>query len=473
MNNTYSLKVVLKYLVLLFGVCAVMMPTDGSGFLIVVPFVLYALLMKKVDQLAFWMILICSSPTINTFFMPKNMVFAFSFRAIMVCIGVAGSFLMFSRKPVKELSPLFGLFCYLIYMCIPSAQGWAPSVSYMKLLLFAGYYMATIYIATESIAQSRIDMSEFRNVILAFAVFYVFGSVLIYPFPAISLMNARELLEKGSMVASLYKGMTIHSQTLGMVICFWTVFLYVDLIYTLRRPDKLYIALLLCCFFLIYKSSSRTAMGTAVVCMLIATWYLLKMRGIGARWRRKVMTGMFSFLAICFVCVLALPGLRNSVVKFALKYADESSGGLQFDAEYALRTRQFLVDEQMENFSRRPAIGWGFQVSEQVAEMVQHSDGFMLTAPVEKGVWVTAILEEGGLCGEIIYCLYAICALILMVKRRAYFGATIFWAIHISNLGEMTMFSMSGAGGMWYMFLFLALIFDVKRNREMSYLERW
>lgn len=468
MNKAYDLKVVLKYLALLLSICAVMIPTDGAGFVAFVPFVLYALFMKKVDKLAFWMILTCASPSLGSYIMPKGMVFGLAYRLLMVVIGAFGALLMLSRKPTKELTPLFGIFFYLIYMIIPSSQGWAPMVSYMKLVLFIGFYMATIYIATESIAQAHIDMNKFRNVILAFALFYVFGSILVYPFPMISQMNAQELLETGTLVTSLYKGVTNHSQTLGMVSCFWVVFLYVDLIYNVRKPDKLYIALLLCSFFLIYKSSSRTAMGTAVVCMLIATWYMMRMRGIGTRWRSKVVSGMIGFVALCGVAVLALPGLRGSIVKFALKYMDDSAGALQFDAEYALSTRQHLVDVQMENFHKKPTIGWGFQVSEQVAEMAAHADGLILTAPVEKGVWVTAILEEGGVIGEIIYCLYAICALTLLVKRRAYFGATIFWAVHISNLGEMTMFAMSSEGGMWYMFLCLALMFDAKRNRELA-----
>lgn len=42
-------------------------------------------------------------------------------------------------------------------------------------------------------------------------------------------------------------------------------------------------------------------------------------------------------------------------------------------------------------------------------------------------------------------------------------GLTMFLAINISNLGEMTMFSMSGDGGLWYTLLFVALIFDAKR----------
>lgn len=472
MSKDYDLKVVFKCLAMLLGVCAVMMPTGGTGFVLIIPFVFYALFMKKVEQLVFWMILICCSPYINGYFMPKNMVHAMTFRLLMLAVGGYGMLLFFSKKPTREVTPLFGLFFYLAYMIIPSALGWAPMVSYLKLILFSGFYMATIYVAMEGVSQPRVGFARFRNVILTFACFFIIGSILVYPFPAISLMNAQELLDTGTVVTSLYKGVTNHSQTMGMVTAFWVVFLYADLIYNVRKADKLYIVLLLCGLFVIYRSSSRTAMGTAVLGVLIATWYMMKMRGIGTRWRSKVISGMLGFVALCGVAVLALPGLRGSIVKFALKYMDDSAGALQFDAEYALKTRQFLVDEQLYNFSKKPAIGWGFQVSEQVAEMMQYSDGIPLTAPVEKGVWVTAILEEGGVCGEIIYCLYAICALTLMVKRKAYFGATIFWAIHISNLGEMTMFSMSGAGGMWYMFLCLALMFDAKRNRELAWQSR-
>ena len=95
--------------------------------------------------------------------------------------------------------------------------------------------------------------------------------------------------------------------------------------------------------------------------------------------------------------------------------------------------------------------------------MAKNAKGLVLSAPVEKGVWITAILEEGGVCGEIIYVGYLIVALVLLYARRAFMGLTIFLALHISNLGEMTMFSMSGCGGMWYTFLFIALIFDAKR----------
>lgn len=463
MNKNYSLKAILKYLSIIIATCLVCKFTGGKGFVLIVPFALAALFMQRVDKLAFWIILIATSSVVNSFFMPKDMVYSLTFRAMMVVIGVYGSLLFISRGTSKFISPVFGLFLYLFYMILPSSLGWAPMVSFLKLTLFISFFMACAYTANEMIAKQRMETRVFRDIILAFAFFFVFGSILVFPFPRISLMNVAELLEKGTVVTSLYKGMTIHSQTLGMVIAFWVVFLYADLIYHIKRADKLYIVLLLCGFFLIYKASSRTAMGTIVVCIVISSWYMMKMQGIGAKWRGKVISGLLAFLALGCIGVLVLPGLRNSVLKFVMKYADDSANTLQFDAEDALSTRSFLVEEQMENFRKKPAIGWGFQVSEEVAEMARHMDGIPLTAPVEKGVWVTAILEEGGVCGEIIYLVYMISALVILVKRKAYMGATIFWAIHISNLGEFTMFSMSGVGGTWYVFLFLALAFDAKR----------
>lgn len=468
MNKAYNLKAILKYLAIIIVTCLVCKFTGGTGFVMVVPFALAALFMQRVDKLAFWIVLIAASPIINSFFLPKDMVYSLIFRALMAVIGVYGSLLFLSRGTSKFISPVFGLLLYLFYMILPSSLGWAPMISFLKLTLFIFFFMACAYTANEMIANQRMEMRAFRDIILAFAFFFVFGSILVYPFPEISLMNIAELLEKGSVVTSLYKGMTIHSQTLGMVIAFWVVFLYADLIYHIKRADKLYITLLLCGLFLVYRTSTRTAMGTAVICIMISSWYMMKMRGIGAKWRSKVISGLMIFLALCCVGVLLLPGLRNSVVKFAMKYADDSANAMQFDAEQALSTRSFLVERQLENFHKKPTIGWGFQVSEEVAEMAKYADGLILTAPVEKGVWVTAILEEGGVCGEIIYCLYMISALVILVKRKAYMGATIFWAIQISNLGEFTMFSMSGVGGTWYVFLFMALAFDAKRNRELA-----
>lgn len=76
---------------------------------------------------------------------------------IKLVISVLGSLLFLSRKPVWGLTLLFWLFLYLLFMIIPSAQGWAPMVSFLKLALFLGFCLATICIATEGAAQAWID----------------------------------------------------------------------------------------------------------------------------------------------------------------------------------------------------------------------------------------------------------------------------------------------------------------------------
>lgn len=472
MEKEYDLKKIYRWLAIFGAICLAMIPTKGAAFAIVVPLALYALSKKRLDLLFFWIVLIAVSPYVNGYFMPKNIVHGISFRAGMVLIGLFGTFLLLSSRLSKFLAPLLGLFVYLLYMTIPSAVGWAPMISFMKLGLFAAFYMAVLYMANAAINSERYQMNDFRNVVLAFAIFFIFGSILVYPFPAISLMNAQELLEKGMVVTSLYKGVTNHSQTFGMVSAFWVVFLYADLIFHIRRTDKLYLALLLCASFLLYKSSSRTAMGTALCGIMVSSWYLMNMKGVGARWRNKVISGLVFLSVLAVAGVLLVPSLRQSVIKYALKYADESNGSLEFNMDQALHTRQFLIDQQLYNYHRRPTIGWGFQVSEQVGEMARQSSAFILSAPVEKGVWVTAILEEGGICGAFVYWGYFLGALLLLMSRKAYFGVTMFVVIHVANLGEFTMFSMSGVGGLWYSFLFIAVAFDAKRMKALQ-MPRW
>ena len=468
MEKEYELKKIYRWLAIFGAICLAMIPTKGAAFAIVVPLALYALSKKRLDLLFFWIVLIAVSPYVNGYFMPKNIVHGISFRASMVLIGLFGTFLLLSSRLSKFLAPLLGLFVYLLYMTIPSAVGWAPMISFLKIWLFVSFFMAVMYMGNAAINSDRYRMKDFRNVILAFAIFFVFGSILVYPFPAISSMNAQELVEKGVVVTSLYKGVTNHSQTMGMVAAFWTVFIYADFIFHIRRTDKLYLALLLGAIFLVYKSSSRTAMGTVLCGVMVSSWWLMQMKGIGSRWRSKVISGLAVFGVVAMIGVLLSPGLRQSVVKFVLKYADESSGELALDSESVFKTRQFLVDQQMYNYHRRPTIGWGFQVSEEVGEMAKQSGGFVLSAPVEKGVWVTAILEEGGICGEVIYWAYFLTALVMLMMRKAYFGFTMFMAVHVSNLGEFTMFSMSGVGGLWYAFIFIALAFDAKRTRQLE-----
>lgn len=466
-NPYYDIKTIAKTMLTIAIVFAGMMATGGAFYALVVPLALYAMFMNRHESLLFWVVfsnaLICT----NFFFAPKDMVFAISIRVLFALIGLYGVIGFCSIRIPRIIAPLMGIMFYLVYMFIPSAQGWAPSISIMKLGLFISTYLAFAYVASKAATNTRLDMRKIRSVVLALSTVYIIGSVLVLPFPGISMMNAEELLNSGSEVVSLYKGMANHSQTLGMFTCFWMIFLLADLAYNIQKADKLYVLLLVCGFFLVVQSGTRTAMGSLLAVSCFVAWTMLRARGIRMRWKSKVFTMTMGLLAVTVGLVLALPNMRDRVAKFVMKY-DTAADAKSVNFEDAVKTRAGLVDSQMYNFRRRPAIGWGFQVSEDTADFVARSGGgLVLSAPIEKGVWVSAILEEGGILGELLYCVYALAALGLLLSRKAYMGASMFVLIHVSNLGEFTMFAMSGAGGMWYALLFFALVFDAKRLEGM------
>lgn len=459
----YDKKLVLKYLVTILALTVGMKFSDGAAFVVLAFFALAALFQKKTERLVFYLLLANATLVVNGFFMPKGFVYSIAHRSLLTIVGLYGVLLFLSLRPNKYVSPLMGGLLYIFYMLIPSSIGWAPTISLLKIFLFLTVYMALAYASNSASRDNKVNMKNLRAMILAHAIFFILGSVLVAPFPAISNMNSIEVLESGGDFTSLYKGMCSHSQTLGMVIAFWVMFLVADLIFHVQRMDKLYIILIIFGLGLIFKSSGRTAMGTMIACCGFAYMFFSRYRGrIRSGWRMKIASVVTGLVILGGLGAVAVPQIRDGIVRFAMKYDTEAKAG-DFNMEYAVGTRRGLADNQLENFKKRPAIGWGFQVSEQVATMAKDTKGLILSAPVEKGVWVTAILEEGGVFGGIIYMIYFFIALCLLYARKAYMGLTMFLAIHISNLGEMTMFSMSGCGGLWYTFLFIALVFDAKR----------
>jgi len=74
--------------------------------------------------------------------------------------------------------------------------------------------------------------------------------------------------------------------------------------------------------------------------------------------------------------------------------------------EEMMATRQGLIDRAMYNWRKKPLIGNGFQVSDEM--QYEHRKGFAdyLSAPIEKGVWISAVLEEGGVIGLSLFCFF-------------------------------------------------------------------
>ena len=117
-------------------------------------------------------------------------------------------------------------------------------------------------------------------------------------------------------------------------------------------------------------------------------------------------------------------------------------------------------------FKKKPLIGNGFQVSGEMAGLKIKGAASILSAPIEKGVWVTAVLEEGGVIGWTLFVGFLAGCIITSIKRQAYIGASCLFLTTLTNLGEFTFFSMSYTGGFTWAMVFVGLALDIRKMKD-------
>lgn len=458
-NQFYDPKGIIKYLSYIIALGFAMKFTQGAAFVILLPYALIAYSRRNAEGVFFSILVSVLTIVTNSWLMPKGLVYAVCQRGLMAGLGMMMVFQLFGQRSSSIVKPLLGILIYVAYMIPVSMVGWSPVVSGLKLFLFIVVFIALFTSANSAITNKRVDMRTIRNMLLAVACFFVIGSFMVMPFPGISYLAADALRENPDMV-SLFRGMTGHSQMLGPVMAMIGILVFADFVFSIQKPDKLYLAILIIAPFMIAKTSSRTAMGAFLAGVLIIIYQLLKARGVKIPWRNKVFSAFFSVIVVGALVVLAVPKTRESVLKFIVKYGD--SGGA-VTTERILSSRQAKLDGAIDNWRKSPFVGNGFQVSEDMAGFQATSISSILSAPVEKSTWTHAILEEGGIVGEAMFIIFLCTAIPMMFKRQAYVGGSLFVAFVVSNLGEFTIFSMSGGGGFFWEFVFLGCVIDAKR----------
>lgn len=447
-------------------IAGLMRVTHGNGFVLVVPLVFMALLKGHGDKLFYWLLITVAMMAGNQILMPKSTVFALTQRGLMVTLGcVMMMKLAGGRQMFPVMKPFLLMIPYCLFMLFPSAFGWSPLVSYLKLFLFTVVYFAYLGAVKSVSDTSRLFASSLRNGMLAFSIFFVFGSMLLLPFPSIGQLSGEEYLEaimNGRDVTSLFRGMTMQSQSLGPIVAGISVFLFSDLLFSIRKWDKLYVALLLCCPILIFKTSSRTGMGSYLIGMMYVGYEFMKARGISSRWRSRALSTCFMLLVLAVGALLVFGAGGRGISGFMLKGDAETR---ELSVENVFRTRQALMDRALENFHKSPMIGNGFQVSEEMEREKRDSIRSILTAPIEKGVWVSAVLEESGVVGMFLFLIWMGCCIFVVSSRRGYASSACIVLLLMTNLGEFTVFSTSYTGGVLWAITFASLAFDVQRLR--------
>lgn len=456
----YRKKELYKYLAMLVALIAVMKLSGGAGFVVVIPLALLALSRRESVSVLFWVLMCTTMLMANGNIVSKDVVFALSQRALLVVIGFVSILQLGGQRSSPVAKPFAIMYAYVIFMIVPSLFGWNPKISLLKIALFTMIYSAYFGVAI-SIARnnSQNTACRLRAVVLAVAVFFVFGSIALVPFPGLSQMKAEDFMENPDLT-SLFTGMTNHSQALGPLISSIAVFLFADLLFSIRKFDKLYGGLLLCCPYLIYKTSSRTGMGAFLLGMGFVVWQFMNARGMSSRWKSKVMNIVSMIVFGMLVAILAVPSMQAKAVKFILKW----QGDEEVSVQRVVLARQGKFEDAIENFKKSPLVGNGFQVSEAHEDM--KGGLLVLSAPIEKGVWVSAVLEEGGIIGFMIFIVFLFACIVGSMRKRAYITASCLFVATLSNLGEFTFFSMTYTGGFIWAMVFTGIAMDVQRIRE-------
>ncbi len=467
-DAVYDKKLLMQGLFGLGLLCLAMKATGGVGFLLIFPLVLMGFSKNKTGLL-FWCILATTVLTMtNPNIAPKDSTFSIANRLIYLLVGGIMVLQVVGQRASKLMTPLLAILPYVAYMAIVSSVGWQPIVSYLKLSLFTIVFFAFYSVSSSTISRQQLNVTQLRSTFLCFATFLIVGSVCLIPFPGIATMSAEFYILRGLPVpeGSLFMGMTLHSQALGPIVAVLSVMLLADLLFSVKKWDLLYVLFLLFSPLLIYKTGSRTAMGTYVAGLFFVTLVFMHARGVGAKWKGKALSALFLIGMIGGLAFMATPSMRQSAVQFIFKTRGAEVAKESRTMENLVSSRQGKFDIAMANFHESPWIGNGFQVSVEQKDMRVSSWKQLLSAPIEKGVWVTAVLEEGGVFGMILFCLFLLIAFGCLLSRQAFIGAAVLFVFIVSNLGEFTIFSMSAGGGLMWAMVFLGVAMDAARLKQ-------
>ena len=471
LNDVYDKKLLMQGLFGLGLLCLAMKVTGGLGFLLIFPFILVGFGKNKTGLL-FWCILATTVLTMtNPNIAPKGSVFTIANRLVYLLVGGVMVLQVVGQRASKLMTPLLALLPYLAYMAIVSSVGWQPIISYLKLTLFTIVFFAFYSVGNAATARANLGVAHLRSIFLCFAVFLIVGSVCLIPFPGIATLSADFYIMQGLPIpeGSLFTGITLQSQALGPMTAVVSVMLLADLLFSVKKWDKLYLLLLVLSPLLIYKTGSRTAMGTYAAGLFFVTLVFMHARGVGAKWKGKALSALFLIGMLGGIAFMATPSMRQSAVQFIFKTRGTEVAKESQTFEKFTSSRQGLIDRAMKNFHESPWIGNGFQVSEMQKGLKVTSWKQLLSAPIEKGVWVVAVLEEGGVFGMALFCLFLLIAFYCLLSRQAFIGAAALFVTLISNLGEFTFFSMSYMGGLFWSMVFLGVALVAAHLREAQF----
>ena len=452
-------KQALKQLVMLLASIALTRLSQGAWLGVMTLMGLTWALSGKVGKaLSMYMMIICMVG-INPILLPAGRFFGHFVRFGPLLIGLA-LMLKGVSMPGQSRVPLGMLMVYLGLAAISSMNGWAPIVSYLKIVNFLIFILG-FWGGIHTLSYDSDGIKELRATFMAFAIFLILGSAALLPFPGISTLSGFQLaLQEGNLEVAnaamkslegstpLFCGVTKQSQFFAPLAGCMIAWLLADMLFVEQRFDKFHLAMMGIGVILTYWSGSRTGLLTLMVGVMMVAMYLPNKISLPFNIKRRLKAGVAAMLALGMVAAVASEIMNDSISQW-LRKTDDVEEDTRSLSEAVTSSRQGLIEESMRDFRRNPVFGSGFQVAESTAELVARSgSGLVISAPIEKGVLPVMVLGETGIVGAVFFMMFLVAFYIGSSRRKLYVTLALFTVMLASNMGEATFFSPGGMGGL-------------------------
>ena len=378
-------------------------------------------------------------------------------------IGLILALLSASRQGKHRL-PFLGIVPFLMVAAISSADGWAPSVSYMKLVNFI-VFLFGIWYGTQNLQQRPKDILLLRSFFIALSFILTFGSILTIAVPSVGYATGlRYALREGGAVlanevfrqnqadsvATLFCGITNHSQALSPLLALTVGWMLCDMVLLERRLRWLHLAIIACTLPLMYMTRSRIGLVSLISALVVGGLYVTRKADLPARLRGHLKNGIWLCLGILLLGVVVMQ-LKGGYMSQWIRKTSDVSGDRRSFGEALTSSRLGLVEYSMYEFRRNPLFGSGFQVAEYTQDLVRQNNSFILSAPIEKGVAPVMVLGDTGILGAICFVIFLVSFYGACARRQYTVTSALFTVFLVTNLAEATIFSPGGTGGILWM----------------------
>ena len=355
--------------------------------------------------------------------------------------------------------PLGGIWLYLIIATVSSLGGYAPVVSYLKLVSFV-LFVVGLNIGFRNIDKRAQDLNVVRTFFHAFSLLVIFGSYFIRIFlPGAAYLDTLQMAREGDLgeataVAAqggkmLFAGILNQSQCLAVITPCCLAWLICDMLFVERRITKFHIGTCVCGIPIVYMTGSRVSFLATAVAGFFIYFYCVGKINIS----RKVRNSLRSAMTLGIVAMIAVCGVmevKNHSISKWLRKTDDVAGDTRGLGEAFTASRMGKVEENLFDFRQNPVLGTGFQVAYYMKNMYKDAQ-FILSAPIEKGVLPLMVLGETGLVGGIFFVVFLAVFYGTCIKKKYYCTMTLMTVMITCNMAEANFFSPGGVGGMLWM----------------------